>query len=515
MSSKNALVSVYNKAGVDELGNFLFQNNYTIFSTGGTYKKLSQLKHNNNQLIEISEYTGSPEICDGRVKTLHPKVFGGILGLRKDPSHQHDISNIIKGIFFDMVVVNLYPFEETLKTTNREDEILEQIDIGGHTLIRAAVKNYKDVTILTHPSQYLEFIKNPSKEENYIYAKKAIKHIMDYDIAINNWFNAPNEIGVSYEFTRFLKYGLNPYMEPSGVYLKGSSGNSKYEILNGNPGYINLLDANNAIRLVLEVREHLGMMCACSFKHNSPAGVAILPEDSNPFECFLNARNIDPKSSFGDFIGFSHNVDINLADTLKRFVSDGIIAYDYSPEALECLKTKKKGNYCVLKQKELPVGIEFRDVNGETLMQPNNTMVIKKDELEKHDDIPKHVYTDIMLGFITLKYTQSNSICFVYNGNVIGVGAGQQNRVDCIEIAGKKASDWLTRNNIIIGETMPHITMVSDAFCPFEDNVEAAHKYHARYIAQPGGSIRDNEIEKRCEELGIIMFKTGKRAFTH
>ena len=208
---------------------------------------------------------------------------------------------------------------------------------------------------------------------------------------------------------------------------------------------------------------------------------------------------------------------MNLLNQLKKYVSDGIIAYDYENKALDIIKTKKSGNYVIMKQQELVNKMEFRDVNGVTLVQPSNNEVLVLEELMNskqiniNQDIPDYVLKDMILGFITLKYTQSNCICFVYNGQVIGIGAGQQNRVDCIEIAGKKAHDWLKRNN-----KMPqNITLVSDAFMPFADNVQKAHEFNVKYIAQPGGSMRDNEIEEECKKLNIGMIFTGKRVFTH
>lgn len=514
--TKNALISVYDKTNIEELASFLNKNNYTIYSTGGTFKKLSQLDLGPG-LIDIAKYTQSPEICDGRVKTLHPKIFGGLLGKRNNENHVSDLESI-NGIFFDLLIVNLYPFIQTINDPqNTEEDILEQIDIGGHSLIRAAVKNYKQVSVLTSPCQYDSFMKD-NNDNNYYYAQEAINHIMKYDIAINNWFNNDNnKIGHSYDFCEKMKYGLNPYMKPAAVYLQNDQ-EAPYSVLNGNPGYINLLDANNAIRLVLEVQQVLGTNCCASFKHNSPAGVyANYSNDMYPVDILKNTRNIDPKSSFGDFIGFSGTIDEPFGNQLKKYVSDGVIAYDYQQEALDIIKTKKSGNYVIMKQQELVNKMEFRDVNGVTLVQPSNNEVLVLEELMNSkqinisQDIPDYVLKDMILGFITLKYTQSNCICFVYDGQVIGIGAGQQNRVDCIEIAGKKARDWLRRN-----DKLPlNITLVSDAFMPFADNVQKAHEYNVKYIAQPGGSLRDNEIEEECKKLNIGMIFTGKRVFTH
>lgn len=514
---KRAIISVYYKSELSELVSYLDKNNYQIYSTGGTFTHITSLVESIDSLINISDYTNSPEICNGRVKTLHPKIFGGILGDRNNDTHKLDL-NKIRADFFDLVVVNLYPFSETLSLTDDQDKILEQIDIGGHTLIRAAVKNYKDITVLTHPNQYKDFI--TERYDNLYFAKKAIEHIMKYDIAINNWFNQ-DVVGHSYKKVRELKYGLNPYMKPCYVYLKDDNENP-ITILNGNPGYINLLDANNAIRLVLETKLLMNRDCCASFKHNSPAGVASTntlsdlekelykpnSHDSLPEATFLAARNIDPKSSFGDMIAYSGVVDMHMAIRLKKYVSDGIIAYDYNPAALDILKTKKKGKYVILKQQHLINQQLYRDVNGTTLVQPSNDSFFLAPD---NTNLPDYVITDMQLGYITLKYTQSNSVCYVYKGRVIGIGSGQQNRVDCVELAGNKANEWLSRHKIEQAE----LTLVSDAFFPFPDNIDVANKYNVKYIAQPGGSIRDKLIEKACQKYKIKMVYTNLRAFTH
>ena len=356
--TKNALISVYDKTNLSVLVKFLELNNYKIYSTGGTMKEILKLVNDKDCVISISNYTNSPEICNGRVKTLHPLVFGGILGCRDNKEHVNDI-NQLNGLFFDIVVVNLYPFEQVLKQSNDENLLLENIDIGGHTLLRAASKNYKYIDVLSDPSQYLDFIDDLTNRKDL--AKQAFSRVMRYDIAINNWLNQDKmqTIGTIYNKLRPMKYGLNPYMRPSNVYLKDNVA-APFELLNGCPGYINLLDANYAIRLVLEVKENLGNNCCASYKHNSPAGVAMdeLPflncdDKSQASNVFINARQVDPKSSFGDIIGYSGMVDREMALQLKRCVSDGIIAYNYTEEAFEILKTKKKGKYLILKQQEI------------------------------------------------------------------------------------------------------------------------------------------------------------------
>ena len=507
MSIKRSIISVFNKQNLNKLVPFLEQNNYIIYSTGGTMKEVLKYMKDKTKVISISDYTESPEICDGRVKTLHPKIFGGLLGLRTNESHLSDIMKI-KASFFDLVVVNLYPFERVLNENPlNENTLLENIDIGGHTLLRAASKNYKFINVLSDPSQYDDFILNKTKKKEL--ARYAMSKIMKYDIAINNWFNMEDNetIGVSYDKVRQMKYGLNPYMKPSNIYKKNGQP-VPFEVLNGNPGYINLLDVQYAIRLVTEVKSQLNKDCCASFKHNSPAGVAI---GKTPASAFIKARDIDPKSSFGDIISYSGEVNKNMAWFLKKCVSDGIVAFNYTDEALNILKKKKKGNYLILKQENIHNGIEFRDVNGVTLTQPTNDSILSRKKLS---DVPINIQDDMILGYITLKYTQSNCVCYVYEGKVIGIGSGQQNRVDCVKLAGEKAKLWFKRQGIDVLLTK-NLILVSDAFFPFADNIEVAAEYNVRYILQPGGSIRDKEVKDACEKYNIKMICTDQRVFTH
>ena len=489
----NAIISVSDKEGLDILVPYLETKGFMIYSTGTTYNRISSFIKNSQILHLVSEYTGSSEICDGRVKTLHPKIFGGILGDRNNEKHVSDVINA-NGVFFDLVVVNLYPFKEKYDETKDEKILLENIDIGGHTLIRASIKNHKNVSILTSPNQYIDYISQDISNKEL--ACVASKHILEYDMYINYWLN--DEFCNMYREFKELKYGLNPYMQPSSIMIKNDT-EPCFEIINGNPSYINMLDCENAIKLVLESKNALKEDFCCSFKHTSPAGVG---------RTFEEARNVDPKSSFGDIIGYSGIVDTEMASKIKNVVSDGIIAYDYSLSALDILKQKKKGNYLILKQDKLNLNPQFRDVNSVTLVQPSNESIyICKDET-----IPLRIRNDMTLGYITLKYTQSNSICFVYQGKVIGIGAGQQNRVDCIKIAGDKANEWFERNSIT---DKSGLLLVSDAFFPFKDNVETASTYNTSYILQPGGSIRDEEIFTRAQELNIKMILSNMRIFTH
>ena len=386
-----------------------------------------------------------------------------------------------------------------------------------------------------------------------------------------------------------LKYGCNPNQKPSRIFVE--NGELPIEVLNGKPGYINFLDAFNGWQLVKELKEATGHPAATSFKHVSPAGAAIgLPlsdvekkiywvddlGDLSPLACaYARARGADRMSSFGDFISLSDVCDVDTANMIKREVSDGVIAPGYEPEALEILKTKKKGNYNIIKIDPAykPDPIERKQVFGITFEQGRNEMPIDEEFLGKlvteNKDVPEDAKRDLIIALITLKYTQSNSVCYVKGGQAIGIGAGQQSRIHCTRLAGQKADNWLLRQcpkvlNLPFKEDvgrpnrdnaidvymsddyadvledgqwqqffteqpepltreekrewldkMHGVALGSDAFFPFSDNVQRAHRSGVKYIAQPGGSIRDDLVIEACNEYGIAMYFSGMRLFHH
>lgn len=386
-----------------------------------------------------------------------------------------------------------------------------------------------------------------------------------------------------------LKYGCNPNQKPSRIFVE--EGELPIEVLNGKPGYINFLDAFNGWQLVKELKEATGHPAATSFKHVSPAGAAIgLPlsdiekkiywvddlGDLSPLACaYARARGADRMSSFGDFISLSDVCDVDTANMIKREVSDGVIAPGYEPEALDILKTKKKGNYNIIKidPEYKPDPIERKQVFGITFEQGRNEMPIDEEFLGKlvteNKDVPDDAKRDLIIALITLKYTQSNSVCYVKGGQAIGIGAGQQSRIHCTRLAGQKADNWLLRQcpkvlNLPFKEDvgrpnrdnaidvymsddyadvledgqwqqffteqpepltreekrewldkMDGVALGSDAFFPFSDNVQRAHRSGVKYIAQPGGSIRDDVVIDACNEFGIAMYFSGMRLFHH
>lgn len=596
-NKKTAIISVFDKKNIISFACFLLDNDYQILSSGGTYKYLTENISNSN-IYKIEDYTKFPEILGGRVKTLHPKIYGGILARTNvetdiEQLNCHDIYKI------DLVIVNLYPFSQVVaKEDHTFEDAIENIDIGGVTLIRAAAKNYVNTTVVINPDDYSNYIELHAKSslteyERKKYAIKAFHYISTYDINISNYFDGEKEVFKHYVKKDELKYGCNPHQKDSAIYQEDGV-EYPFKILNGKPGYINYIDAIQSWRLVTELQDNVGMICAASFKHTTPAGVGTsLPLTDKLSEiygtkgkilngtstAFIRARNADPMSSFGDFIAISGTVDKETAEYIKKEVSDGIVAEGYDPAAIEILKQKKNGNYIILQGDRTSVNSkEFREVGGIVLSQNSNA---EKTTNKYFDSIPtmeKSIPTwakiDLIIANTTLKYTPSNSIVYAYQGQVIGVGAGQQNRVDCVKIAGHKADVWFLRgyqkavalqymfkqglkryekvnatiqyiNNdfteseyilwltnfeknitemitfISSEESRKYIkdndgvSLASDAFFPFRDSIDQCSKRGVKYILQPGGSVADEAVVQACNDYNITMAMSGVRVFTH
>ena len=551
---KYALISVFDKQNIVEFAKVLSQQGYHIISTGGTYEILKP-EISSDKIHHITSITGFPEILNGRVKTLHPKIFGGIL------SHRTCANNVVLDSFaIDIVVVNLYPFEK--------EQSIETIDIGGVSLLRAAAKNWKHVISICDPSDYdvlkTMHLKDIGDKKRHWFATKVFNHVEQYDREIRNYFRIPIQ----------LKYGLNPYQKHATLIQPPNI--SPLQIINGTPGYINMLDALGAWQLVRESYDALnGREVVASFKHTSPAGVGtgrmltphertvwLIPEtdELSPIACaYIRARNGDPLSSFGDFVASSHSVDESMARQLRREVCDGIIAPGFSDKALDILTRKKNGNFIIVSMDpsynpdNFENTKETRQVFGFELTQERNNTKITSEIFTKQDStLTLQETEDLILGNIVLKYTQSNAVTFVFHGQIIGVGAGQQNRLECIKIAAKKATIWFLRKTdpkaldaLNIAKTKKYkrqeiinhvyqtlepkilkgpllreygIIVCSDAFFPFRDNIDYLNPTQCsgiRIICQPGGSIADNDIYDACEESGRKMITTGIRLFTH
>ncbi|EJP70946.1 Bifunctional purine biosynthesis protein ADE17 [Beauveria bassiana] len=592
-SQKIAIVSVYDKTGLLDLAKGLVAQNVRILASGGTSR---MIRESGFPVEDVSAITKAPEMLGGRVKTLHPSVHAGILA-RDLESDEKDLAdqNINK---VDYVVCNLYPFKETVAKVNVSiAEAVEEVDIGGVTLIRAAAKNHKRVTILSDPSDYAGFLTELEKGEisdasRNRYALKAFEHTADYDTAISDFFRK-EYAGAGDQYLP-LRYGANPHQKPAAAYAV--EGKLPFKALSGAPGYINLLDALNAWPLVKELKAATGKPAAASFKHVSPAGAAIgLPlsadeakvymvadipgiETSGLAQAYARARGADRMSSFGDVIALSDIVDVPTASIISKEVSDGVIAPGYEDAALELLKKKKGGKYLVLQidPDYNPGPTETRTVYGINLQQHRNDVEISASKsfstiiTPKDGSLPANAARDLAIATITLKYTQSNSVCYAYNGQVIGLGAGQQSRIHCTRLAGDKADNWWMRfhqrvlgikwkkgakrpdkSNAIdllvsgqlpkdgaereafeaIFEEVPTaftqeerdawmkqltgVSVSSDAFFPFIDNVFRAARSGVKYIAAPTGSQNDAAVFQTAESLGITFVEQSIRLFHH
>lgn len=463
-----AIVSVYDKTGLLDLAKGLVQQNVRILASGGTSK---MIRESGFPVEDISAITKAPEMLAGRVKTLHPAVHAGILA-RNLASDEKDLAeqNIDK---VDYVICNLYPFKDTVAKINvTVPEAVEEIDVGGVTLIRAAAKNHSRVTILSDPKDYAEFLKELEAGEikessRKLYALKAFEHTADYDAAVSDFFR--KQYAADGQQYLPLRYGANPHQKPASAYVK--EGNLPFKVLGGSPGYINLLDALNSWALVKELKKALGKPAAASFKHVSPAGAAIgepldaderkvymvddIPgiETSGLAQAYARARGADRMSSFGDMIALSDIVDVPTASIISKEVSDGVIAPGYEPAALEILKKKKGGRYLVLQMDPEfePGKTETRTVYGINLTQGRNDVEISPESFKNiitpknAGPLPESALRDLTVATIAVKYTQSNSVCYAARGQIVGLGAGQQSRIHCTRLAGDKADNWWLR----------------------------------------------------------------------
>uniref|UniRef100_A0A9J7XRJ8 Bifunctional purine biosynthesis protein ATIC n=1 Tax=Cyprinus carpio carpio TaxID=630221 RepID=A0A9J7XRJ8_CYPCA len=548
---------VSDKTGLVEFARRLISVGLSLVASGGTAKTLRDA---GLTVRDVSDLTGFPEMLGGRVKTLHPAVHGGILA-RQTPSDKAD---------------------------------MEKLGFSGVTLLRAAAKNHARVTVVCDPSDYDVVAKEMESSDNHdgtmetrkTLALKAFTHTAQYDEAISDYFRREYSRGIS---QLPLRYGMNPHQAPAQLYTLHPA--LPLTVLNGSPGFINLCDALNAWQLVRELKKALGLPAATSFKHVSPAGAAVgiplsedeakvcmvndMRQDLTPLAtAYARARGSDRMSSFGDFIALSDVCDVPTAKIISREVSDGIVAPGYDEEALLILSKKKNGNYCVLRMEPEfePDEEEVRVLFGLHLKQKRNGAVIDKElfsNIVSKGKLSESALRDLIVASIAVKYTQSNSVCYAKDGQVIGIGAGQQSRIHCTRLAGDKADNWWLRHhprvlnmkfhsgikraemaNAIdqyvsgtIGEgpdkevwkslfeevpetlsevekkswisSLQAVALSSDAFFPFRDNVDRAKQSGVEYIVAPSGSTADEVVINACNELGITLVHTKIRLFHH
>lgn len=520
---KRALLSVSDKEGIVEFAKDLHQRGVEILSTGGTSKIL---KEHDIPVKDVSEETGFPEIMDGRVKTLHPKIHGGLLAVRNNEEHNKAMSeNGIRDI--DLLVVNLYPFSQTVESGADFDTCIENIDIGGPALIRAASKNHEFVTVITDPQDYERVLDDMSENEGAVsyelrrrLAANAYALTATYDSNIASWFseqtereNYPRRISFSGTLQQELRYGENPHQK-AALYIDTSKrpGVATASQIQGKElSYNNLNDTDAAFELVAEFEDP----AVAIIKHANPCGVAI---GENPLEAYKAALACDPVSAFGGIIALNKTLDADTAAEIINVFSEVIIAPSISANALEVLKKKK--NLRVLTTGFLPDPKEPRTavktIAGGLLVQDADNGVITEEDLKIVTDREptEEELRDLLFAFKVCKHVKSNAIIYAKKQATVGIGAGQMSRVDSAGIAVKKSLDAAKELGFIDPLTKGSVA-ASDAFFPFADGLITIAEAGATAIIQPGGSMRDEEVIAAANERGIAMAFTGMRHFKH
>jgi len=501
---RSALISVYHKNRVDEIVHKLHALGITIYSTGGTYDFIRGL---GIEAITVESLTSYPSIFGGRVKTLHPKVLGGILYRREEEEDlkqaaEYEIPPI------DLIIVDLYPFEATVASGAGEDEIIEKIDIGGISLIRAAAKNYNDVIIVPSADQYNDLItlldtKNGSSdlEDRFYFAAQAFNVSSHYDTAIFSYFNQKADIKAfrqSFNKAEVLRYGENPHQE--GVFYGDMS--QVFEQLHGKAiSYNNLVDLEAALALIKEFPDPSFAI----IKHTNACGAS---SRKTLKEAWSDALAGDPVSAFGGVVAANRIIDMETAEEVNKLFFEIIIAPSYEKNALELLKSKK--NRIILQIK--PVDFQakqFKSVLNGVIEQLKDTHTETADDLQRVTDVKPddQQVSDLLFANILVKHLKSNAIVLAKNGQLLGAGCGMTSRVDALKHAISKAAEF--------GLDLHGAVMASDAFFPFADSVELAHKAGITAVIQPGGSVRDNDSIDYCNKNGIAMVFTGIRHFKH
>ena len=521
MSIKRALLSVYNKEGIVEFGKFLSDHGTGIISSGGTSKALRQ---GGVQTFDVSDLTGFPEMMGGRVKTLHPKIHGGILAKRSQKEHMEQAQDM--GIsMIDLVAVNLYPFEEVIKNPNCSmEEAIENIDIGGPTLLRAAAKNYQNVVVISNPERYPE-VTNEISETGDVSEKtreklalEAFSYLTHYDNVIETYLRSkfapeektPEYLNLSFRKIQDLRYGENPSQKHAAFYkdnqFSGCCIPDSKQLQGKALSYNNILDMNAAFALVKEFKEPTVVIV----KHNNPCGVATDPILT---EAYKKALSVDQDAAFGGIVCVNRRMEADLAKEIVTRFYEVIVAPSFSPEALEVFSKKKKlraieTGECDFPLKRPPL-ISYRSICGGFLTQDVDIWLYEPESLKvvtKRQPTPQEM-KDLLYAWTVCKYVKSNSIVYARSNQAIGIGAGQMKRVDAARLAANIAESH--------GETVKGCAMASDAFFPFRDGIDAAAERGVTSIIQPGGSIRDNEVIDAANEHGMAMVFSGMRHFRH
>lgn len=514
-----ALISVSDKTGVVEFAKGLVALGWEILSTSGTMKLL---KESGVPVTSVSDVTGFPEICDGRVKTLHPKIHGALLARRDIPEHMKELKdNDIETI--DLVCVNLYPFRETIAKPNvTMEDAVEHIDIGGPSMLRSAAKNWESVTVVCNPADYetiLSEIKaggNTTRETRLQLSAKAYTHTAEYDMAISIYMRAqaglPEKLFLEYDLKQELRYGENPHQEAKffASTVKEPFSLATAEQLNGKElSYNNIQDANATLNIAREFDEPF----CVGVKHMNPCGSAT---GKTIAEAWKKAYEADKTSIFGGIVAANREIDLETAQMLKPIFLEIVMAPSFAPDALELLCTKK--NLRVLKvdmSKDNTVRKQYVSMNGGMLVQDRdiNTKPVAADQCVTELKPTAEQLADMEFAWKIVKHVKSNAIVVAKGGMTYGVGAGQMNRIGSAEIALKQAQNTLKEEGKDI--MTEGLVLASDGFFPFNDCVALAAEYGIKAIVQPGGSIRDEDSIKLADEKGITMLFTGERHFKH
>lgn len=515
---KRALISVSDKKGIIDFAKILIKYNVEILSTGGTAKLFAE---NNIPVIEVSDYIGFPEMLDGRVKTLHPKIHGGILGKRDDEKHLQTMieSNIP---LIDLVVVNLYPFEATISKENCPlSEAIENIDIGGPAMIRSSAKNYNGVAVVTDSSDY-KMIEDALKKNDgalnlecrFILAKKAFEHTAKYDLAISDYLNGldtnknvtyPKKLNLAFNKKMDLRYGENPHQSASfyvdEIATKGSLASFK-QLQGKELSYNNLNDADTAWECVKSFK----LPSCVIVKHANPCGVG---SSKDLLDAYKKAFSTDPTSAFGGIIACNTALDKNTASQIISQFVEVVIAPSYEAESLKIFESKPNIRLLEVTLDNNFNAFELKKIGGGLLVQSPDNFNIGMNHCKIVSKLKpnQEQMADMLFAWRVAKYVKSNAIVFCKNNQTLGIGAGQMSRVDSTKIASIKAQN---ANLDLINSVV-----ASDAFFPFRDGIDVLATAGAKCVIQPGGSLRDEEVISAADELGLVMLFTGYRHFRH
>jgi len=510
MKIKTALISVSDKRNLKPLLNVLKKNKVKIISSGGTYKEIKKLKFN---CIEVSNFTNSPEILEGRVKTLHPKIHAGILNKRDSKLHLKDLRvNNFENI--DLVIVNFYPFENTLKNTNNHNKIIENIDVGGPTMVRSAAKNYKDVTVITSSKQYDELIDELNKfkgstslEFREKLSRIAFAETAYYDSVISDYFNKitntnfPKKRVLHGNLIKTLRYGENPHQE-SGIYSRKAEMDIK-QIHGKQLSYNNYNDIFAALTISKSLPKNSGTVIV---KHANPCGVSI---KKNHLESYKSAFTCDPVSAFGGIVSCNFKITKLLALELSKLFLEVIVANNFDANALKILKKKKNLRLIDASNYKVNDGLKHLSVNNEILIQSEDLKKFTTKDLKivsKRKPTSKEM-KNLIFAFNVCRYVKSNAIVLAANETTVGIGSGQPSRLDSCKIAIDKMKKFT--------DTKENLVAASDAFFPFVDGIEKLVQSGVRAVIQPSGSIRDKEIIKFANETDTVLVFSKTRHFRH